>query len=120
MTDAFTPQYELESKTFNPFDLSQFRQFLYENNVIVVGVGIVLAKYLEILTDSFFNNLILPILKKDSDKDGKNDFQEYIDKSFVIGGRTFYYGKFVFDLCKFIIILYVMFLLSRLTSDLIN
>ena len=117
MTDAFTPEYELEASTLNPFDITQFRQFLYENKIILVGVGIVLSGYLKDLLDSFYKTLVTPLFTKDNNE---NIFQQYIDSSFTVGGRTFKYGEFLFNLLKFIFTLYIMFLFGRFTSDLIN
>ena len=120
MTQPYTPEYELEANTLNVFNIDKFREFLLENKVIATAIGIVIGKYLEVLTDSFFNNLILPVFNKDSDKDGVNDFKGLIDYSFEVYGMKFKLGQFVYDFIKFGLILYILFLLARGTRDLIN
>ena len=120
MTDPYTPEYELESTTFNILNIDKFREFLIENKVFVTAVGLVIGKYLEMVSDSFFDNLVLPIFNKDSDKDGVNDFQHLIDYTIETNGMKFKIGQFIYDLFKFGLILYILFVAARLARDLLN
>ena len=120
MTDPYTPEYELENNTINIFNIDKFREFLIENKVFVTAVGLVIGKYLEMVSDSFFDNMILPIFNKDTDKDGVNDFQHLIDYKLETYGIKFNVGQFVYDLFKFGLILYIIFVAARFARDLFN
>ena len=120
MTSAFTPPLEFEKFTFNPFNLVDFRKFLIDNKVIATAISFAAGTYMETVTSSFFDNIILPIINRDADNDGEKDIQKFEDITININGIKMKIGRFLIDIFKFFLILYVLFLISRLTRDVIN
>ena len=120
MTSAFTPPFEFEKYTFNPFNIVDFRKFLIDNKVIATAISFAAGSYMESVTTSFFDNIILPIINRDSDNDGKKDIHKFEDIIINISGIKMKIGRFLIDIFKFFMILYVLFLISRLTRDVIN
>lgn len=120
MTSTFTEPLELEKMTFNLFDLVHFRKFLIDNKVIATSISFAAASYLETVTTSFFDNIILPIINKDTNSDGKKDLHKFEDYTVNIKGIKLKMGKFIIDIFKYFLILYILFLISRLTRDVIN
>jgi len=120
MTDKYTPLYEIEKKTINIFNLDNFRKYIIEKGVVDTAIGFTMGKNIGYITESLFNNLILPFFNKDSDGDGINDFKKFEDYTKKIYGIEFKIGKFIIDSAKFIIMIYCLFIVSRITRDIIN
>tara|TARA_B100001094_G_C18190212_1_gene806637 strand:- start:526 stop:888 length:363 start_codon:yes stop_codon:yes gene_type:complete len=120
MTDAYSPPLEIEKNTINLFNLENFRKYIIDNGVIDTAIGYTMGKHITNITDSFFDNIILPFFNKDSNNDGINDFKRFEDYKKKIFGVEFNIGKFILDFSKFLIMLYSLFLIGRLTRDLIN
>tara|TARA_B100000427_G_C15011992_1_gene378674 strand:+ start:32 stop:394 length:363 start_codon:yes stop_codon:yes gene_type:complete len=120
MTDAYTPEIEIENKTKNIFNLENFRQYVIENGVVDTAIGYTMGKHIGIVTESLFNNIVLPFFNKDSDGDGVGDFKTFEDYKKKFFGIEFKIGKFILDLFKFLLMIYCLFIVARLTRDIIN
>ena len=120
MTDIYTPPFEIEKNTINIFNLENFRKYIIEKGVVDTAIGYTMGKHIGNMTDSLFNNIILPFFNKDSDGDGVNDFKKFEDYSKKIYGIDFKIGKFILDLVKFLIMIYCLFIIARFTRDIIN
>jgi large-conductance mechanosensitive channel len=114
MTDIKKDNIENSVSSLNPFDFEELTQFINNNNLMSIAAGFVIARSLEDITNKFFDNLVVPIVKKDSDKDGINDLEDFFNKPLQIYGRSFYFGKVLYQIIKFLVILYTLFLLIRL------
>ena len=120
MTDSYTPPYEIEKATPNIFNLNNFRQYIIEKGVVDTAIGYSMGKHIGSITESLFDNLILPFFNKDSDGDGISDFKTFEEFKKKIYGIEFKIGKFILDLVKFLIMIYCLFVVARFTRDIIN
>jgi len=120
MTDSYTPEIELEKKSINIFNIENFRRYIIEKGVIDTAIGFIMGKHIGNIAESLFNNLILPILNRDSDNDGEADIKKFEDYKKKINGIEFKIGKFILDIIKFLIMIYCLFIIARFTRDMIN
>ena len=120
MTDAYTPEFEIENKTKNILNLENFRRYIIENGVVDTAIGYSMGKHIGNITESLFNNIVLPFFNKDSDGDGVEDFKSFEEYKKKIFGIEFKIGKFILDLVKFLLMIYCLFVTARLTRDIIN
>ena len=102
------------------FDFVRFIKFLKENNIISTAIAAVLSDRINEMTNSFINNLIMPILNRDGDNDGEKDIQKLEDKIIYVKGIKFEIGRFVLAVIKFILITYVIFILTRIIKKFIK
>jgi large-conductance mechanosensitive channel len=111
----------ITTSSSNPFGIKELQGFLRNNNILPVATGFVVARNLHDLTDTFFEKLIVPIVQSDNDNNGIDDLETFLNKNkFVVYGRTFYYGKLVYELIKFIVILYTLFIIIHIFKFVIN
>ena len=95
------------------FNFVRFIKFLRDYNIFAVAIAAILSDRINELTNTFVNNLIMPIINRDADKDGVKDIKNLEDTEFTIYGIKFGVGKFAMALLKFIIITYVLFLITK-------
>ena len=62
------------------------------------------------------NDLILPILNRDSDGDGEADLKNLEEYVIFTNGIKFKLGKFILVIIKFIIILFIVYQFSKLAK----
>tara|TARA_Y100000768_G_scaffold388486_1_gene384645 strand:- start:7666 stop:8025 length:360 start_codon:yes stop_codon:yes gene_type:complete len=119
MSDPFTPQYELEKYTLNPFNIMDFRRFLVENRVIVATVSFTVAHFLNELIKSLMDNLLF--VKVSPEEEMNNVKNESIfDKIIYIYNYKFKVGIFALSLIKFVVSFILIFYISRIINDSIN
>ena len=117
MTDAFTPEIELEANTLNILNFVDFRKFLVENKVIVTIVSFTIATYMNELVKSFFDDLLFCFLAEDcKNKDMIKIFQFELE----IFGFRLKIGKLLLSLFKFVMAAILVFIISRALNDFIN
>ena len=109
MTDKYTPNIELESKTFS-LNLNDFRKFLVDNNLIVSVVGFAVGWYLKDLIESFFQNIILC----------EDNLDVVINYNICILNIKMYPGKFILSFVRFLVSTLLVFYVARFLNDLIN
>jgi large-conductance mechanosensitive channel len=88
---------------------AEFINFLKEYSVITTAVAAIFSYKLNDLTNEFFDGIILPIINRDADK--KNRFE---NKEYNINGIKFKLGKFTLSIVKFIIIIYILYILASI------
>lgn len=120
MTDSYTEPYEIENTTPNIFNIDNFRKYIIEKGVIDTAIGFTMGKHIGNITESLFDNLVLPFFNKDSDGDGVGDFKTFEEYKKKIYGIEFKIGKFILDLVKFLLMIYCLFIVARFTRDIIN
>ena len=94
-------------------EIDAFVKFLEDNHILATVIATIISTYITSLSMSFINDLILPILNRDGDGDGKSDlvkYENYVIKIFNINFRV---GNFTIELFKFLIITYFMFIISK-------
>lgn len=94
-------------------NIVNFMSFLIENNVVQVAVATVISERVVELINTIIDGVIMPILNRDMDGDGVSDFKSFEEKEIHFFGMTFKVGKVITSIIKFIIVMYVMFLLSE-------
>ena len=108
--DKFSSKFELNSNTFNLFNMDKFRKFLIENKVSVSIVSFAIAYYLKELIDSFYENIIFC-----------EDNTKYIDSyDICILGINIRLGRFLISILKFIISCILVFYIARFLTDIVN
>lgn len=94
-------------------DMKSFFEFLKENHIVATVVATVISSYITKLTNSLTDDILLPILNRDGDGDGESDIKKYEEIIFEFYKIKFKIGSFVMHIFKFVIMTYLMFLLSK-------
>lgn len=102
------------NSTVHDFNFVHFAKFLSNNNVLATAIAAVLSERISDITHAVVDNILMAVINRDGDGDGKSDINNLEDKVIVISGMRFGVGKVLISLIKFIVIAYVIFLLSRL------
>lgn len=92
---------------------NEFILFLKNNNVTATIIATVMSSYVNELTTSFADNIILPIVYRDADGDGKADIKKLKDYNIVFSGINFRVGNFLTCLIKVFTVIVVLFLLNK-------
>ena len=93
--------------------LEEFVIFLRNNNIMATIVATVMSTYVTELTTSFADDLVLPIIYRDADGDGKADINKIKEYEYKISGVTFKIGKFITILLKVTVVFLVLFVVNR-------
>ncbi len=92
--------------------LSEFQQLVMKNSVLF-GISIaVISTFVNQLVMSFINDIILPIIDRDGNNDKKPDIEKIADYTIKTNGITFKIGAFIVALIRFIILIFIIFILS--------
>ena len=97
---------------FEIFNFIKFKEFLEKNKACATAASIVIATQITILSSSFTDNIIVPIFDRDTDGDGKKDLIQFENITFKMFGIKIKIGKFIIDIIKFLIVIYVVFVIS--------
>jgi len=97
---------------FEMFNFIKFKEFLEKNKAFATAASIVIATQITILSSSFTDNIIVPIFDRDTDGDGKKDLIQFENITFTMFGIKIKMGKFIIDIIKFLIVIYVVFVIS--------
>ena len=90
-----------------------FRKFLIDNKVKENIVTTVLSFKAQNLIESIITNVILPIIERDADGDGKADIKDLEDYTYKIWGITFKFGSFIIALIRYFIIVLLIYLFHK-------
>jgi large-conductance mechanosensitive channel len=93
--------------------IKQFYTFLKDNQIVSTAVATIFSKIISDLSYSFIDNILLPVINIDMDNDGKSDIENIKNKIFKFRGIHLKIGLFMIEILKFIIILFILFLLSK-------
>ena len=97
---------------FELFNFIKFKEFLEKNKAFATAASIVIATQISIMASSFTDNIIIPIFDRDLNNDGIKDLKSFEELTIKIIGIEFKLGKFIIDIIKFLIILYLVFIIS--------
>ncbi len=95
------------------FNFIHFMKFLKDHNILATAIAAVLSERINEVTNIFVENMIMPIINRDGDKDGTRDIKKLEDTEIKIFGINFKIGKVIFAFLKFIIITYVIFIIAK-------
>ena len=96
------------------FEFNLFIDFLKENHIIATVIATIISTYITNLSVSFTNDILLPIINRDGDGDGEKDIDKYENYILKIYNINFRVGSFCVEIFKFMIITYLMFIISKL------
>lgn len=102
------------------FNFIRFLKFLQNNNILGVAIAAVLSDRINELTTSFVSNLVIPLMERDGDNDGEKDIKKIEDKSIKAFGVEFGIGRFAVAIIKFVIVTYIIFIISVILRKYIN
>mgnify|MGYP001311151179 CR=1 FL=1 len=118
--DKFDNTIEIEAESLNLFNFVTFRKFLIENGVIATAVSYVIGSQINNLITSILDNVIQPMMEADYNNDNKDDFTPMKKWVLKLGPYKFKLGQLFFDLLKFGLVMYCVFIVSRLFIDTLN
>ena len=96
----------------NFFNYSQFfYKFLKKNDILSLSIAAVFSGHINELINSLVNNLLLPIINRDADGDGKKDIKKIENIEFKFLKIKFTIGKLLVDIIKFILVTVVIYLI---------
>lgn len=98
----------------NILDITDFLDFLNDNNILSVAIATILSNKIHDISESFVNNLILPIINRDANNDNNPDIKNVEDYTIKIYGIKFELGKFIIAMIKFLIITYIAYLMTKI------
>lgn len=100
------------SSESDKYDYVRFIKFLNSNNILSLAVSAVLSSHISKIGKAFVEDFILPVFNKDGDSDGEKDIKPLQDKIVSYRGIQFKVGDFFITVLEFIIISYIVFLIS--------
>lgn len=90
-------------------------------NSVMLGITIaVLATFVNQLVLSFINDIIMPIIDRDGNNDNKPDINKIADYTIKTGGITFRVGAFILALIRFVLLLFMLFIVALVIIRLKN
>jgi len=104
-------------KEISTFDISLFIKFLADHNVLSIAIATVLSRKVNDVMDSVIDNIIMPVINRDSDNDGVRDVKKLEDQSIKLYGMNFGVGKVLISIIKFIVVTYFLFLVTKSIKD---
>ena len=96
------------------FNFIRFIKFIEYHNIASVAIAAVLSERIGHLTNEFVDNIILPVMNIDLNNDGVKDFKFIEDMTIKIGPVKFIIGKFLISFIKFVIVMYILFVISKM------
>jgi large-conductance mechanosensitive channel len=92
--------------------IKEFTDIIMKNSVMLGITIAVLATFVNQLVLSFINDIIMPIIDRDGNDDNKPDINKIADFKVKAGGITFRVGAFILALIRFILLLFMLFIVS--------
>jgi len=91
----------------------EFSNFLKNNNIMATIIATVMSTYVTELTTSFADDIVLPIIYRDGDNDGKSDIKVIEKYTFKTNGITFRIGKFYVIFLKVFVVFIILFIIKK-------
>ena len=93
--------------------INDFFSFLKNNNILSTIIATVMSTYITQLTTSFADDIVMPIIYRDGDDDGKADIKGLENTVMKVNGIKIKVGKFLVVLLKVGIIFVTLFLCKK-------
>ena len=74
--------------------INDFLSFLKNNNILSTIIATVMSTYITQLTTSFADDIVMPIIYRDGDGDGKADIKSLENTVMKVNGINIKIGKF--------------------------
>lgn len=98
------------------FNYFRFIKFLRDNNIMATTISAVLSYALRDFINDIVENTVVAVIDKDSDNDGVKDFHKMENKKINIFGIKFGTGKIFISFIKFMVVLYITFIIMQLIN----
>ena len=92
--------------------IEEFTDIIMKNSVMLGITIAVLATFVNQLVVSFINDIIMPIIDRDGNNDNKPDINKIADYTIKTGGITFRIGAFILALIRFVLLLFMLFIIA--------
>ena len=93
--------------------VNDFFIFLKNNNILPTIIATVMSTFITQLVTSFADDIIMPIIYRDGDNDGKADIKSLENTIMKVNGVSIKIGKFAVVLIKVTLIFIILFLFKR-------
>jgi len=90
-----------------------FIYFLNNNKIIATVIATIISTYIMNISKSFTDDILLPIINRDTDGDGKKDIHKYENYTIKVSNIELRIGNFIIEILKFLLITYIMYFLSQ-------
>jgi large-conductance mechanosensitive channel len=100
--------------------IKEFTDIIMKNSVMLGITIAVLATFVNQLVLSFINDIIMPIIDRDGNDDNKPDINKIAEYKVKAGGITFRVGAFILALIRFVLLLFMLFIVSLVIIKLKN
>jgi|TARA_B100000524_G_scaffold348370_1_gene252690 large-conductance mechanosensitive channel len=92
---------------------NEFILFLKNNSILTTIIATVMSTQINDLTNSIADDLILPVIYRDGDNDGKADIKKLENYKLILYGTKLKVGKFCVVLIKVTVIFLVLFFIKK-------
>lgn len=96
--------------------MNDFTSFIKENNLVRASISLVVSTFVYDLLLSFGNNILLPLINFDINKNNKPDFKELKNIKITLLGKQLKIGAFMSSLIKFIVMTTIVFIIYNLNK----
>jgi len=99
---------------------SEFTELIMKNTVFLGITIAVMASFVNQLVFSFINDIIMPVIDRDGNNDNQPDINKIADYQVKTGGITFRVGAFILALIRFVILIFILFIICVVIVKLKN
>jgi large-conductance mechanosensitive channel len=89
-------------------------KLITENNLYATAIAMLFTSFITELVYSVADNLIIPFIDFDINKNKKNDLKELKQVQMKIFGVKLNIGRFLFSLVRFIIMIFILLFINKL------
>ena len=93
--------------------LAESKDFIESNDLYAVVIGTIFSQFLTELFHSFTNDLIMPMLNLDINKNNINDVTELKDLKIKAFNVEFKVGAFLVAFVRFVIVVCILLMINR-------
>ena len=98
-------------------DKIEINDFFTENQILTTLIGTILASNITLLTKSFMDNIVLPIINMDLNNDGEPDRETLEKFELNFSGINMKIGKFILTTIEFSIILFIIYIVNNISKN---
>lgn len=95
-----------------------FIDFLKEKEFMTTLIALIISRETSYITNSFIDDIIMPIINRDSDSNGVEDIDELKKLELKAYGANIKIGNFIITIIKDIIIMSIVYIFYNLVSKL--
>ncbi len=92
--------------------IKEFTDILMKNSVLFAITIAVMSAFINQLLFSFINDIIVPIIDRDGNNDDEPDINKLNNFTLKIAGITFKVGAFILALIRFIVLIFILFIIG--------